>query len=67
MGDISARGFADGDRVVWIAGPAYGADYGPGVLQGFHMHERILLAHVRFDDPGLDDEEIPLDQLRRES
>ena len=57
-----------GDRVVWDRGPEYGKTRGPGVIVGVRAYTTNLplLARVRFDDPGLDDEEIEVDELSRE-
>ena len=63
---ITCNGFCDTDRVVWTLGPAYGASRGPGAIQGFIRYGGVLYANVRFDHPGLDDEDIPLNQLVRE-
>lgn len=58
--------FTRGNRVVWTAGPPYGRYRGAGEVQGSEIHLGILLIHVRWDDPGLDDEYVPSGELRRE-
>ncbi len=67
MEKIICGEFAEGDRVVWTAGPAYGGYRGPGALYGFMRYSEVLYGYVRFDDPGLDDKDIPMTELRREA
>jgi len=53
------------DRVVWNRGPGYGLHRGRGVVKSFETYSGVYYVHVRFDDPGLDDEMIPASELTR--
>lgn len=64
---IMCGDYSSGDQVVWSAGPVYGSHRGPGVIQGFVQVNGILYVNVRWDDAGLDDEDVPLVEIRRES
>jgi hypothetical protein len=51
--------FQDGDRVIH-------EHYGEGVITGHwkHTYEPEMLWHVRFDDPGIDDDILPTSKLK---
>jgi hypothetical protein len=54
---------AVGARVVWNKGPEYGKHRGQGVVQHREVHNGGSYCHVRWDDPGLDDESVLEAQL----
>jgi len=53
----------EGDRVVWDRGPEYGRGRGPGEVVELDVLNLVTYARVRFDDPGLDDELVRVNEL----
>lgn len=54
-----------GDRVIWDRGLKYGRYRGEGVVQLVEDDMYLPWAQVRWDDPGLDDEQVPIPELSK--
>lgn len=52
-----------GRPVVWTGGPPYGLERGRGAVERVSRLEGEHWADVRWDDPGLDDEQVLLSEL----